>query len=100
MDHASIAALVEIASQILDSWIISNVIIIILTLFTSARCANFHIDVGREAEQQKSVVWDDVGVVDNILLAPPHDLHLTATLRRTSPLVDRPVLLLVDDGDS
>ena len=31
LDHASIAALVEIAGQILDSWIISNVIIIILT---------------------------------------------------------------------
>ena len=100
MDHASIAALVEIASQILDSWIISNVIIIILTLFTSARRANFHIDVGGKAEQQKSVVRDDVGVVDQVLLATPHDLHLAATLRWTPPHVDRPVLLLVDDGDS
>ena len=56
--------------------------------------------MGGKAEQQKSVVRDDVGVVDQVLLAPPHDLHLAATLRWTPPHVDRPVLLLVDDGDS
>ena len=39
-----------------------------------------------------------MGVVDEILLAAPHDLHLAAALLGAPPHVDRFVLLSVDDS--
>ena len=55
--------------------------------------------MGDKAKEQKYGVWHDAGVVDEVFLASPHDLHLPPTLSRTSPLVDWLVLLVVDDGD-
>ena len=55
--------------------------------------------MGDKAEQKKYVVWDDVGVVNEVLFASPHYLNLTSTLSRTSSPVDWLVLLVVDNGD-
>ena len=54
--------------------------------------------MGEKAEEQPPRVGDDVGVVDQILLAAPYDLDLAAALLGAPPHVDRSVLLCVDDS--
>ena len=55
--------------------------------------------MGGKAKEQKLVVWHDVGVVDQVLFTSPQDFLLPPTLARTSPPIDWPVLVLINNGD-
>ena len=54
--------------------------------------------MGEKAEEQPPRVGDDEGVVDEVLLTAPHDLHLATALLRASPHVHRSVLLSVNNS--
>ena len=54
--------------------------------------------MGEKAEEEKPVVRHDTRVVDEVLLATSHDLDLAPSLLGASSLVNRLILLGVNDG--